>query len=108
MTNLNIWNEISNIKGRTLKTLDRQKPFEIFAIKANTVIILPHETRKERPIPRANFENAYRRLVATGEITRSEIMAEFSEFNPAYIAAILAELPGVEHSMRPIKLWITR
>jgi hypothetical protein len=25
----NYWNEIRNLKGRTLKTLDRRKPFQV-------------------------------------------------------------------------------
>jgi hypothetical protein len=36
------------------------------------------------------------------ELTRSEVRyLGFSEFNPAYIIAILASLPGVTHSLKP-------
>lgn len=101
---MDVWTEIKHLEGKTLRTLDRRKPFDVVGVTGNVVLVMPHETGKERPIPWESIENAYRRLVATGQLTRSDIRADFSEFNPAYVAAILAELPGVRVSLKPITL----
>jgi len=104
---MNIWEEIKKLVGQTVKTLDQKKPSDILDVTDHVVLICPQETQTERPISRDEIENAYRHLVAIGQITRTEIREKFSEYNPAYVAAILAELPNVKHSIRPIKLWIT-
>jgi hypothetical protein len=104
MTNINIWNEIRNLKGRTLKTLDRQKEFEIFLVNESRLVVSPHSTRKERPIMRSGVENAWQRLYVTGSLSPVEIDHEFSSNNSAYVAAIFAELPGVRFTKKPITL----
>jgi hypothetical protein len=104
---MNIWGEIEKLKGQTLQTLDQRKPFDIVEVTEYAVIIRPHKSNAERLISRDEIEDAAKRLIAVGQLTRTEIHAEFSEFNPAYVAAILVELPNVKHSIRPIKLWIT-
>jgi len=103
-----LWNEIKKLKGRTLHTLDRHKPFEIVAVTENTVIVLPHSTRKERPIPRAGIENTFRHLTVTGRLTLTELEKEYTPRNPVYTAAILAEIPGVKWFVKPIRLTWTR
>lgn len=104
---MNTWDEIKKLTGQTIYTLDQRKPFDIVVVTEHAVIVRPHKSEIERQISRDAIESALRRLLAAGEITRTEIHSEFSEFNPAYVAAILAELPNVKHSIRPIKLWIT-
>ena len=104
---MNMWQEIKKLKGQTLTTLAQQKPFDIFDVTHHAVLICPQETQTERPISRDEIDASYRHLVTTGQTTRAEIREKFSEYNPAYVAAILAALPNVEHSSRPIKLWIT-
>jgi hypothetical protein len=104
---MNIRAEIEKLEGTTLSTLDQSKPFDILEVSNQDIIIRPHETAKERKIRRNEVEDAFRRLVAIGELTRSEIREEFSNFNPAYVAAILAELPDVKYSRKPIRLWVT-
>ena len=68
-----LWIEIRNLKERTLHTLDRRKPFSVVDFTENTAVVLPHSTRKERPIQRAGIENAFRRLIATGKLTLAEL-----------------------------------
>lgn len=103
---MNTWDEIKKLRGKTLRTLDQRKPFDVLDVSDHTVIIAPHKSHSERPISRDEVENAYRRLEAVGKLTRTEIRDNFSEINPAYVAAMLAELPNVKHSVRPIRLWI--
>ena len=100
---MNIWVEINKLTGQTLRTLDQRKPFDVVKVTEHAVIVRPHKSEIERPISRDAIENACKRLVVVGEITRTEIHSEFSEFNPAYVAAILAALPEVKHSIRPIR-----
>ena len=104
MSSLNYWAEIRNLKGRTLKTLNRHKPFQVVEVTEHAITVLPLETGKERPIQRAGIENAFRHLVATGELTRAEIEKEYSPRNIAYVAAMLAEFPGVKYALQPIRL----
>jgi hypothetical protein len=104
---MNIWIEVEKLKGQTLTTLDQRKPFDIVEITENTITVRPHKSETDRQISRDAIEGACKRLITAGEITRTEIHSDFSEFNPAYVVAILAALPEVKHSIRPIRLWIT-
>ena len=103
---MNIWTEIEKMSGQTLVTLDQHKPFDIVDVTDHVVIVRPHKTGVERKIPRDNIESAFQKLLALGQLTRSEIREEFSNFNPAYVAAILAQLPNIKHSTKPIRLWV--
>jgi hypothetical protein len=104
MATIDCWSEIRNLRGRTLKTLDRRKPFRVVEVTEHTVIVLPLETGNERPIPRAGIENAFRHLVVTGRLTLAELEKEYTPRNPVYAAAMLAELPGVKYFLKPIRL----
>jgi hypothetical protein len=100
-----IWEEIVKLNGRTLYTLDRQKPFTTVSVTESNVVVRPRETGKERSIPRAGIEGAHRQLVAAGRLTLAEIEKGFAPLNPAYVASLLAEIPGVAVSTRPLQLW---
>jgi hypothetical protein len=103
---MNMWNEIQKLEGKTLQTLYQKKKFDIIEITENAVIICPHATQTQRRVSRHELEAAYQRLAAIGQLTRTEIMKKYSQFNPAYVAAILAELPNVQPSTDPISLRI--
>ena len=96
-----LWVEIRELKGRTLHTLDRRKPFSVVNVTENTITVLPRSTGKERPIQRSGIENAFRRLTVTGRLTLKE---EFTPRNPVYTAAFLAEMPGVSWYVKSIRL----
>jgi hypothetical protein len=104
MPTIDCWSEIRNLKGRTLKTLDCRKPFQVIEVTEHAVTVLPLETGKERPIQRASIENAFRHLTVTGRLTRAEIEKEYAPRNIAYAAAMLAEFPGVKYFLQPIRL----
>jgi hypothetical protein len=108
MNNMNIWNEIRNLKGRTLHTLDRHQAFEILTVSGSRLVVFPHSTRKDRPIMRTGVENAWQRLYVTGSLSPVDIDHDYSSNNSAYVAAILAEIPGVQQATKPIRLtWKT-
>ncbi len=106
MDNIEIWSQVRNLNGNTLRTLDHRKPFEIVAVTGSVVMVCPKATGKERPIQREGLERAYRRLVGSGRLTLSEIENEFAPYNPVYVAAILAQLPGVTYTTRPTVLHV--
>lgn len=101
------WEEIHKLKARTLTTLDQGKPFDVVDVTERVVIVRPHAHGNERRVGRKRIEGAYNELMTKREITRGTIRAKYSDFNPAYIAAILATLPGVTHATRPIRLQYT-
>ena len=84
---MNIWNEIKNLNGNTLRALDRHNPFEIIVVTDSAVIIMSKSSGKERPISREGVENAYRHLTVTGRLTLDELESEFTPRNPVYICA---------------------
>jgi len=102
---MEIWVEVKKLQGKTLKTLDRNNPFDIVDVGARKLIVKPHVRGIERGIRRQAIEGAFKELVMRGEITRADIRCRHSNFNPAYVAAILASLPNVTFSLKPIRLY---
>ena len=103
---MEFWRRIKNLKGNTLRTLFKGKPFDIVDISDNAIIIRPHHKNKKRVIQRKEIEGAHKELFALGHISRSEIEARHALRNPAYVAALLAEEEGVIYTNRPIVLRI--
>ena len=102
------WSDVKKLIGRKIATLDRHKPFEILTVIEQTVIIKVHSTDQERSIAREEVEGALKALDTLGQISRSDIQEEYSPRNPAYVAAILAALPDVKYTVRPIVLRLAR
>ena len=96
--------ELKKLQGKRLSTLYQNKPFEITQV-SNNQIILKTSTESQRPIPLKELTRSWNHLEKHKELTRSEVRdLRYSEFNPAYVVAILASLPGVTHSLGPIIL----
>ena len=101
---MNCWDKVKELEGRTLKTLDRGNKFDVLVVTNHGVIVKPLATGKERLVSRSEIDGAYKELFANKEITRTIIEAKYSPRNPVYVAAILAEVPGVWYTIRPIHL----
>lgn len=101
---MDFYHEIKQLEGQTLHTLDRSNPFDILNVGQSKVTIRLHATGKERTIQWAELQGAFTELKVCAEISRSEIEQTHSPRNPAYVAAILAQLPGVTHRIKPIRL----
>ena len=99
------WTEIAKLIGRTLKTLEQERPFDVVDVTHDEVTVRPTINDNERRIPREEIEGAFDELITLGVISRVDIEARYSRYNPAYVAAILAEMPGVQYSVKPISLW---
>jgi len=104
---MEIWEEVKKIQGTTLKTLRHNKPFDVVEVDSKSVVVKPHVSGKERKISMQDIEEAFKELKKRGKITRVAIMSRYSAFNPAYVAAILAKLPNVTFSKKPIQLYRT-
>jgi len=101
-----VWGEVGKLVGHEgLTTLDQQNPFRILEVSETSLQILVGRTGHRRTIRREEIEDAWQHLVSQRELSRSEIHAHYSEVNPAYVAAILAALPGVTHKTDPIRLF---
>lgn len=98
------WTRVRQLEGSTLATLDQRKPFTITAVTADKMTVMPHENNLDRTISRDAVEGAWLKLLQHGELARQDVKHEFSEWNPAYITAVLAEVRGVEYKIRPIVL----
>jgi hypothetical protein len=68
------------------------------------VIVRPQVSGVERSIKGDIFVDAIAEMRNRGQLSRTEIRDKYSNFNPAYVAAILGTLPGVEIRTKPIQL----
>lgn len=105
---MELWTEVAHLKGCTLHTLDQGHPFDIVDLTPSKIVLLLHTTGKNRHVRRTELEAAWHELRQRGQLTRTTIRDRYSEANPAYIAAILAALPGVTHTLSPITLTLRR
>jgi hypothetical protein len=94
---------VKALEGKTLRTLDRRKPFDVLAVLEDA-IVLKVSTGKTRSVPRQEIEGAFRELVKVGSISRPRIQKRHSSRSTAYVAAILTHLKGVTHRTHPIQL----
>lgn len=100
-----LWKELEKLKGRELHTLDRNNPFQLVEVGESRITLQIGNTGKKRTLSRTELESAWQTLVSHKELSRVEIRAQYSNFNPAYVAAILSALPGVRHEKKPIRLF---
>jgi hypothetical protein len=105
---MDFWREVQSLVGRNLQTLDQGKPFEVILVKDGVVIVRVGSSGKERKIRRKQIEPAWNELIRRSVLARTTIRDQYSKFNPAYIAAILAALPGIEYTQKPIILRLAK
>lgn len=99
-----MWSHVKALAGRSLATLDRRKPFTVKTVSESAVTILVGSTGRERRIARAEIEPAWVELQQHGTLTRGDVRERFAQYNPAYVAAILGQMPGVVVDTKPIRL----
>lgn len=97
--------EIEKRCGQTLRTLARHRTFELVAVGPKGLEIRIARSNKARTIPRRELEAAYEALARAGRISGGEIRQMCAGYNPAYIAAVLAQMPEVTFTLHPIVLW---
>lgn len=90
--------------GRELRTLAHGRPFGVVDVRGDRIVLSPAVSGKQRTIKRRTLEHAFGALIDRRELTSLEIADEFSPYNAVYVAALLAALPDVAVSHRPIRL----
>ena len=102
----NVISHINSLRGKQLHTLDQRKPFTVDGVKDNLILITT-STNAPRNVPLQGTIDAYNHIIKRGVLTRAEIRENnYSDWNPAYIAAILTSFPEVEYKTRPITLYL--
>lgn len=96
---MNLHQEFEKLTGKTLATLDRHKRFDVLGVGPKHILLFLQSSQKERKIRWGEIEPAWALLQRQGQLTRVAIHANFSQSNPAYVAALLAALPGVYHRL---------
>ena len=84
---MGIWDQLSYLHGRSLKTLVEQKPFEITEISESDVTILPYATLEARRIKCGIIEGAWLQLTREGTIAELDIREHYSSANFPFITA---------------------
>ena len=98
-----MWERVVGLRGKTLETLGRPRPFTIVEVTQNGLEVRV-STGNVRYIPRPNVESSWAQLLRNKELTLDDIRENHTKANPAYVAAVLAEMPGVTKKTGPIRL----
>lgn len=98
------WPSIASLDGRELKTLERGRPFSVWDVRPDRVVVAPAVSGTHRRIQRATLEGAFGALLDRRELTGVAIAGEFSPYNAVYVAALLAALPDVAACTGPTRL----
>lgn len=84
--------------------MDQGKVFEAVEVTGTRVELLIHSTGSRRSVRRQTIEKAWDRLEQGGSLSREQIQRDVSPRHSAYVAAILAKMPGVTYTRRPLTL----
>jgi hypothetical protein len=99
------WEMVEALVGQELRTLHENNPFTVDRVQERQVRIAVGATGSPRTIRREEIELTWERLVEEGSVSLVEVKRQFSDFNPAYVTAILTALPDVTHRTEPIRLF---
>jgi len=103
-TQSDVKKHIKELTGKSLNTLFHKKRFTVNGIQDNLILITT-STGTPRNVPLQGTIDAYHYIMKQGILKSTEIRENnFSDWNPVYIAAILASFPEIEHTIRPITL----
>jgi hypothetical protein len=90
-----LWERIRELEGWTLSTVSGRAESDIASVDDGYVRVVPRSSEKPLPIKREEFERAETLGLATTEVTPIQLRrAGVSEFNPAYVAAIIRAAVG--------------
>lgn len=95
--------ELTCPAGKSFSTLGQKRPFDLISVNHSSVVVRLALTDTLRSIPFKQFQAAFDHLRSAGSITLQGTRA-YSEMNPVFVAALIAELTGISTSSRPIVL----
>ncbi|MFZ7138010.1 MAG: hypothetical protein ACOWW1_06300 [archaeon] len=100
--------QFTKLKGKTLHTLSRRKPFTIQEIFSNNIII-ESSTSKCRKIMMTEIQDSLNHLKKYKSLTRDDIENKsYSPRNSAYVFALLTKIPEVSFDMDSKKLQLKK
>ncbi len=103
---MDIWKYLERFEGLTIHTLGRNRAFRVQSVDEFQLCIRLQSTGGERRIGRSEIEGAFNDLWLLEELSLSDIRSRHSPHNPAYVAALLAQLWRVEYKRGPIRLFM--
>ncbi len=91
-----LWERVRALEGRTLPTVSKREAFfEVAEVGDGYVRVVPRSSGKPRRMERREFEQAEALGLATTDVAPIQLReAGVSEFNPAYVAAMLQAAVG--------------
>jgi len=89
-----VWEFLHSRIGTTYLTLDQGHPFVLLSVSANAIVIRIGRTNRERSIRRSELEDSWNHLTSRRRLSRVEVRRLHSPYNPAYVVALLASVPG--------------
>ena len=85
-----LWERVRALEGQTLPTVSGREAFDVAEVDDRHIRVLPRSSGKPRRIERRQFELAESLGLATANVHPIQLRrAGASEFNPAYVAAII-------------------
>lgn len=102
---MNLSNELRKLEGQHLLTLAQNLPFTVQQVTGQQVVVVVGSTGQPRPIPVTQIEAAWKALSTKRELSLVEIQHNYADYNPTYVSAILAHMPGVTVRTRPVRLF---
>jgi hypothetical protein len=99
------WPHIAGLKNKTLHTLDRGRPF-VVVDAGDKKLVIRVSTGRLRSIRRSEIESAFQELQTLGELSARDIAGRHARWNLSFVSTLLAALPGVDHRLRPIRLYL--
>lgn len=95
---------LQSLVGRSLRTLDRRNPFTTEVVSDAGLEIRRWQSGGTVTVRWNDLEQVRCRLRSRGQLTREAIHREVPTRVLSCIAALLAEIPGVQHTLGPITL----
>ncbi|MFQ5875981.1 MAG: type II toxin-antitoxin system MqsA family antitoxin, partial [Dehalococcoidia bacterium] len=86
--------------GKVFYTLRDKHAFRLEEMSHRDLLFVP-STGKPRPTARWRMERAWDTLTRRGSISLREIQQNWPPTNSSYVAALLAQMPGVEVRLNP-------
>ncbi len=99
-----VWAEMTCLKGIVLKTLDMRHPFKITHIEEHRLVVMALSSGRERILEREKVLDAFCTLRERGELSCKDVAVLTGEHNAAYLASLLASMPDIAVSHRPVRL----
>lgn len=100
----NLWAEVTCLKGIVLKTLELRNPFTITQVEEDRLAIQQLSSGRERFLGRDVVFQSFFLLKERGEISCRDVAQIAGDKNAAYLATLLAAMPDVAVSHKPIRL----